>query len=210
MSKGDRVGAPPVKRSPREPRAPETDSQEGLVEQTTEPVDELIGQVERFYQSLTGQTAPPPRDAPYAPIPPEKDPERHLAEQVDRLLASLGQLSPGASLTALWVPPLALWETSSETWICLDLPGVTREAVKLRILGHGVLEISGERALPCLDGDARRLHDESSRGPFRRLVPLPPRAVIESIDARVRNGALEIRIPRTAPREPEVRTVPVT
>src|SRR5262249_4649512 len=97
VSKGDRVGAPPVKRPPREPLAPETHSQEGVVEQTTEPVDELIGQVERFYQSLTGQTAPPPRDAPYAPIPPEKDPERHLAEQVDRLLASLGQLSPAAS-----------------------------------------------------------------------------------------------------------------
>jgi len=210
MSKGDRVGAPPGKRPPREPLALGTASQEGTVEQTTEPVDELIGQVERFYQSLTGQTAPPPRDAPYAPIPPEKDPERYLAEQVDNLLASLGQLSPGVALTAAWVPPLALWETPSETWVCLDVPGVTREAVKIRILGQGVLEISGERPIRRFDGDARRLHDESSRGPFRRLVPLPPRAVVDGIDARVRNGALEIRIPRTAPREPEVRTVAVS
>jgi hypothetical protein len=76
------------------------------MEQTTEHIDDLIGQVERFYRSLTGQDAPPTREMPYAPIPPERDPERHLAEQVDRLLVSLGQLSPEAPLTTPgWTPP---------------------------------------------------------------------------------------------------------
>src|SRR5262249_56995984 len=133
-------------------RSPE-DEGRAMEQQTTERIDDLIGQVEKFYRSLTGVDAPPTRDVPYAPIPPEKDPERHLAEQVDRLLASLGQLAPGASLTALWAPPLALWETPSDTWVCLDLPGVTREAVKIRILGQGVLQISGERTVPRFPGD---------------------------------------------------------
>ena len=100
------------------------------MEQTAERIDDLIGQVESFYRSITGQDAPPTRgDAPYAPIPPERDPERHLAEQVDRLLASLGHLSPGTPPATGWIPPMSLWETPSEVWICLDLPGVTREAV---------------------------------------------------------------------------------
>src|SRR5216117_1474858 len=55
------------------------------MEQTTERVDDLIGQVERFYRSLTGHNAPPTQEVPYAPIPPERDPERHLAEPVDLL-----------------------------------------------------------------------------------------------------------------------------
>ena len=51
------------------------------MEQTTERIDDLISQVERFYRSLTGQDAPPTREVPYAPIPPERDPEpRHGSE----------------------------------------------------------------------------------------------------------------------------------
>ena len=180
------------------------------MEQTTEPIDAVIGQVEKLYLSLTGQEPPAPNDGPYAPIPPEKEPDQHLAEQVDRLLASLAQLSPGRPFTTAWAPPLALWQTSAETWICLDLPGVTRETVQVRVLSRGLLEISGERRAPRFDGEARRVYDESFRGPFRRVVSLPSRAAIEQIEARVREGALEIRVPRTPGPEPDVRTVPVT
>jgi HSP20 family protein len=210
VSKGERTEGSAVRRVTREPATHLLPDQEGTVEQTTEPIDEVIGQVERFYQSLTGHDAPRPRETPYAPIPPEKEPERHLAEQVDRLLASLDQLSPRALVTSVWVPPLALWETAGETWICLDLPGVTREAVQVRVLGRGLLEITGERRTPRFDGEGRRLHDESPRGPFRRVVSLPPRAAIEQMEAHVRDGALEIRIPRTSAPDPEVRVVPVT
>src|SRR5205823_12838018 len=94
---GSATGGPETRQSGDHERAQET-----AMEQTTEPVDALIGQVEKLYLSLTGQGPPPPREAPYAPIPPEKDPERHLAEQVDRLLASLGPLSPGTPLAPVW------------------------------------------------------------------------------------------------------------
>jgi HSP20 family molecular chaperone IbpA len=180
------------------------------MEQTTEPIDTVIGQVEKLYLSLTGQEPPAPSDGPYAPIPPEKEPDQHIAEQVDRLLASLAQLSPVRPLITAWAPPLTLWQTPAETWICFDLPGATREAVQVRVLSRGVLEISGERRQPRFDGEARRLYDESSRGPFRRVVSLPSGAAIEQIEARVRDGVLEIRVPRTPGPEPDVRTVPVT
>jgi len=180
------------------------------MEQTTEPIDAVIGQVEKLYLSLTGQEPPAPSDGPYAPIPPEKEPDQHIAEQVDRLLASLAQLSPVRPLITAWAPPLALWQTPTETWICFDLPGVTSETVKVRVLSRGLLEISGERRAPRFDGEARRVYDESSRGPFRRVVALPSRAAIEQIEARVRDGVLEIRVPKPPGSEPDVRTVPVT
>ena len=179
------------------------------MEQTTEPVDELIGQVEKLYQSLTGQGPPPPREAPYAPIPPEKDPERHLAEQVDRLLASLGSLSPATSPGTAWTPPLALWETPADFWLCLDLPGVAREAIQIRVVNRGLLVISGERRGPRFDGEARRIYDEAPRGSLRRMVSLPPNVAVEHIEARLRGGMLEIRLPRVAASEADVRTVPV-
>ena len=179
------------------------------MEQTTERIDDLISQVERFYRSLTGQDAPPTREVPYAPIPPERDPERHLAEQVDRLLLSLGQLSPEAQLTTPgWTPPMALLETRAEMWICLDMPGVTRDAIQIRV-SRGLLEVSGERRPPRVNGEARPLYDESPRGPFRRVIPLPPHAAVEHIEARLREGTLEIRIPRVSAPEAEVRTISV-
>ena len=179
------------------------------MEQTTERVDDLIGQIERFYRSLTGHNAPPTRDVPYAPIPPERDPERHLAEQVDRLLASLGNFSPATPPTTESIPPLALWETPADVWVCLDLPGVAREAIQIRVVGRGMLVISGERRGPRLDGDARRIYDESPRGLLRRMVSLPPKVAVEHIEARLRDGTLEIRVPRVSASEADVRTVPV-
>lgn len=210
MRRASTAGGAAVMRTTPGPAMPRPEDEEKAVEQTTKPIDELIGQVERFYQSLTGQEAPPAGETPYAPIPPEKDPERHLADQVDRLLTSLGPLSPATTLASVWVPSLTLWETPTETWICLDLPGVTRETVQVRVLGRGVLEVGGERRAPRFEAEARRLYDESSRGPFRRAVALPPRASIEHIEARVRDGVLEIRIPLASTPQPEARVVPVT
>ena len=179
------------------------------MEQTTERVDDLIGQVERFYRSLTGHNAPPTQEVPYAPIPPERDPERHLAEQVDRLLASLGNLSPATPPGTAWMPPLALWETPADFWLCLDLPGVAREAIQIRVVSRGMLVISGERRGPRFDGEARRIYDEAPRASLRRMVSLPPNVAVEHIEARLRDGMLEIRLPRVAASEADVRTVPV-
>jgi HSP20 family molecular chaperone IbpA len=181
------------------------------MEQTTEPIDAVIGQVEKLYVSLTGEQPPAPGDGPYAPIPPEKEPDQHIAEQVDRLLATLAQLSSPRPLITAWAPPLAIWQTRNDTWICCDLPGVSSEAVQVRVLSRGVIEISGERRAPRFDGEARRVYDESPRGPFRRVVSLPSRAAaVEQIEARVRDGVLEVRVPTPPGSEPDVRTVPVT
>jgi len=180
------------------------------MEQTTERIEDLIGQVERFYRSLTGQEAPPTREVPYAPIPPERDPERHLAEQVDRLLASLGQLPPGMPpATTTWAPPLTLWETPTDVWICLDLPGVPRDAIQIRVVSRGMLEVSGERRVPRFDREARQVYDEVPRGQLRRMIALPPNVTVEHIEARLRDGTLEIRVPRTSSSESDVRTVPI-
>jgi len=107
-----------------------------------------------------------------------------------------------------WTPPMTLLETRTEMWICLDVPGMTRDAIQIRV-SRGMLEVSGERRPPRFDGEARRLYDESPRGQFRRVIPLPPHTAVEHIEARLREGTLEIRIPRISAPEAEVRTITV-
>jgi HSP20 family protein len=74
---------------------------------------------------------------------------------------------------------------------------VTRDAVQVTV-NHGLLEISGSRQVRLPD-EKERLelkHLEYPFGKFRRTLPLPLGAQTDGLEARIRDGILEIRIPR--------------
>lgn len=158
-------------------------------------IDSAIDQVERLFRSVTGHDAPPVGEEPYATIPPEKNPEDHIQEQIDRLVEKLAEVS--GNPTGMWKPLISLWEGSKEVLITVDLPGVPRESVQVTA-GQGILEISGSRQIrPAQDGERFELkYVEGPSGKFRRTVPLPLGAVTDGLHAQLRNGVLELRIPR--------------
>ena len=176
----------------------------------TETIDETIGQIERLYRTLTGREAPPGGEQPYAAIPPERAPEEHVGEQLDRLVESLGELSGRRSALAPWTPPVSVWETPKEVLILVDLPGVTREAVKLHVT-QGMLEVTGERvARPASATDSAKLvYLEHGKGTFRRVMPLPPGVAVDELQAQMKDGVLEVRMPRAAAAS-SAKTVPVS
>ena len=163
---------------------------------TLEQVDSTIGKIEQLYQSVTGREAPPTGEAPYAPIPPEKDPQQHVEEQLDRLLGALSS-GRGMAVPRTWTPCISVLESTKEVVFCVDLPGVSRDAVTLS-LTQGWLEVSGERHLPSspAGNDLQLRWVEGFVGPFRRVVPLPQGAQADRLEAKLQNGILEIRIPR--------------
>jgi HSP20 family protein len=174
----------------------------------TESIDTTIEQVERLYRSVTGQHAPPVGEQPYATIPPEKVPEEHVQEQVDRLVDTLAAFSTGSRVGTEWKPPITLWEGKEELVIDVDLPGMTRERVQVTV-DRGLLQVHGERPLrDAKDGDGRTLkYVEHPYGRFRRVIPLPHAARVEQLQANLRDGVLEIRIPKRE--SSETRTVPI-
>ncbi|MGE5177226.1 MAG: Hsp20/alpha crystallin family protein [Hyphomicrobiales bacterium] len=174
----------------------------------TQSIDAVIEQVERLYQSVTGQEAPTLEDKPYATIPPEKVPEEHVQEQVDRLIETLTQFS-AKPMEAEWKPQIALWEGRTEVRVLVDLPGVKRDQVNVTV-SRGMLEISGSRLLqPVEDGDSPKLrYAEHPYGKFRRVMPLPHGAQVEQLKAEMNHGVLELRIPKEA-EIVEVKTVAV-
>jgi HSP20 family protein len=157
-------------------------------------VEEAIQNVEKLYQTVTGRPAPPPETV-YAPIPAEKDPVEHVEEQLTRLLASLGQTEAMS-----WTPPLSLWESENEYLFTFEVPGVARENVDVVIQGN-FLTVRGQRRPQ--DGVKMRL-SERPMGPFRRTVPLPAGIKAGEPNAALRDGLLEVRIPKdreaTAPK----------
>ena len=175
---------------------------------TLEQIDSAIGNIEQLYRSVVGREAPPAGETPFAPIPPEKDPQQHVEEQLDRLLGVLGAV-PAKAGKRMWAPCISAWEGPQEIVLFVDLPGVSRERVNVS-LTRGWLEVSGERDLP-VSPDTSELRPrwvEVGTGRFHRVVPLPLDALAEQLQARLQEGVLEIRIPRT----PAVaaKTVPVT
>jgi HSP20 family protein len=175
----------------------------------TESIDTAIEQVERLYRSVTGQQAPPVGEQPYATIPPEKVPEEHVQEQVDRLVETLASFSTsGRIVETEWKPPIAVWEGKDELVIDVDLPGSVRDQVQVTV-DRGLLQIHGTRRLPeTKNGNERDLrYVEHPYGRFRRTIPIPHAARVDQLQANMRDGVLEIRIPKRE--TSESRSIPV-
>jgi HSP20 family protein len=156
-------------------------------------IDESIGRLEQLYRTVTGRDAPP-GETPYAPIPAEKDPTQHVEKQLDRLLQVLNQIELDSRPKPAWSPPLSVWESDTEFLVSVDLPGVTREQVE--IVTHGkLLTITGTRRAPG-SHEFRLRMAECPVGPFRRAVLLPALSRPVEPKAELREGVLEVRIPK--------------
>lgn len=175
-------------------------------------IDATIGQIEVLYRSLTGRDAPPPGEGLSAVVPPEKAPEQLLEEQLGVLLQGLSQLDASLAVPS-WTPRIAVWERRDELVVLVDVPGVPRDGLDVRLAAPRLLEVSGQRETSAPDEDdgprfALR-HAEQARGRFRRLVPLPFEAAAQDVDARLADGQLELRLRRADPQQQDVHTIHV-
>jgi HSP20 family protein len=176
----------------------------------SESIDGAIDQVERLFRSVTGRDTPPVGEHPYATIPPEKNPEEHIQEQIDRLMEKLAEVSGSPGVGSQWMPPVSLWEGKREVRITLDVPGIPRESIQVTV-NRGLLEIKGARQVraPEEKGPFELKYLEHPFGKFRRTLPLPLGAHTEGLEARVKDGVLEILIPRD-PGITDAKTIRIT
>jgi HSP20 family protein len=105
-----------------------------------------------------------------------------------------------------WAPPVDVVVSEDSARVILELAGVPRESVRVRLQGK-ILEISGRRSKPQELTGARYHRAEIYFGDFRRVVELPWEADEHSVQALYRDGMLEIRLkaPKQAPTRVEIR-----
>lgn len=156
----------------------------------TLPIESTIVQLEAMYRAVTGRE-PQDGESSYAPIPAEKDPAAHVENQLSRLIELLASAAIEPPSPA-WTPPVCVWENDAEVIYCVDLPGVGRENVEVRLQGN-LLAVSGSRPAP--GGQVAWLRaSERPLGAFRRAIVLPPAAHSGEASAQLRDGVLEVRV----------------
>lgn len=103
-------------------------------------------------------------------------------------------------------PYVNIAEYKDEIQVVAEIPGISKENVKLQI-HDGVLTISGERKAPDDAKDSQWLRQEISYGSFSRTIQLPERVEAEKVTAEYQNGVLRVTLPKHEAVKPKEITI---
>ncbi len=96
-----------------------------------------------------------------------------------------------------WLPAVDIREDDEAYQVQVDLPGVPAEQIDVA-MDNGMLTIKGQRESDETQGGANWKRVERVRGTFFRRFTLPDNVDAERIQARSRNGVLEVTVPKRA------------
>ena len=119
---------------------------------------------------------------------------RQLESWVDRAFSgsAVADLEPRLALT----PRIDFAETETGYELTADLPGMDEDSVDVSV-ADDVLIIKGERNYEQ-ESDGRNVHlSERGFGSFKRSFSLPDNVDQDGIKARLKNGVLEIHLPKS-------------
>ena len=96
---------------------------------------------------------------------------------------------------SLFAPPADIHETAEAFVVRMDLPGVAPADVKVSMTGD-VLVVRGSRKEEKSENGNTRHRIERVHGSFERLFQLGAPVATDKIQAKVRDGVLEITVPK--------------
>jgi HSP20 family protein len=137
------------------------------------------------------------------------DPLENIQRQFERMFHDIVYRRHPSSHFAEqpWVPPADLVVSEGAARVIIELAGVPRESVRVRLRGH-LLEVSGRRPPPQEPAGAHYHRAEIYFGDFTRVIELPWDADEASVSAIYRDGMLEIKlhaVPAPKPTDVPVR-----
>ena len=120
------------------------------------------------------------------------------------LSQSLGR-HPANGAFAQGMAALDVVEGENEWTAKMDVPGLKDSDIKVQVRSGNLLTISGERN----NETTEKGHYERSYGSFNRTIRLKDNADLQAVSASLRNGVLEVKIPKTEKPPSEVQNIPV-
>jgi HSP20 family protein len=165
--------------------------------------------------------APAPAPEGKAPTVPARahnpfDVMRSLTDEMDRAFSGFwnrhqwpfsGRFLAGAPEVG-FTPPIEMEEREGRLYIRTDLPGLTKEDVKVEV-AEDVLTIEGERKQESEKKENDYYRSERSYGYFCRQVALPEGVEAKTAKATFKDGVLEIAIDLPARKAPEAQRIAI-
>jgi HSP20 family protein len=120
-----------------------------------------------------------------------------LPDEIGRLFWGLSRFEPEFDVEAPigWAPAVDVAEDQEAMHVRAELPGLKKDQVKINIR-EGVLTLSGERKFEDEKKRDNYYRIERSYGSFARSFTLPTTVDVEKIQATMRDGVLELTIPK--------------
>lgn len=131
-----------------------------------------------------------------------------LQRELERSFGTEGN-EEGAVATAQWRPAVDIKEENDRFCIHADLPGVKPEDLEVT-MEQGVLTIKGERKSETKSEKEGYKRVERVWGSFYRRFTMPDTADADKISAKMKDGELEIVIPKKPAVLPKKITVGVS
>jgi len=103
---------------------------------------------------------------------------------------------------AAWAPAVDICEDKEAVKLTAELPGMRKEDVKISV-EDGVLTIKGERRFGEETKKDNYYRIERSYGNFSRSFTLPPTVESDKIKASMKDGVLEMMIPKKEEAKPK-------
>jgi len=122
---------------------------------------------------------------------------RRLTEDMDQWFAQQGLGRGGHSMApggGLFAPAVEVCEREGTFIVRADLPGLSKDDVRVEITDDAVL-IEGERRAEHAEQQGGMYHSERRYGMFRRQIPLPEEVNTDQATATFKDGVLEISMP---------------
>jgi HSP20 family protein len=112
----------------------------------------------------------------------------------NRTPRSLREITPAA---IKWAPRMDVYDRDNAIVIEAELPGLKKEDVQVEVEGEDLV-IRGESKAESEAKDEDYYRSERSFGSFYRRMQLPAGVTSDQIQATLKDGVLEVRVPRPA------------
>ena len=134
---------------------------------------------------------------------------RRFSEEMDRAFSGAFGHDRGFGEWGGWSPAIDVRERDGNVEISAELPGLTKDDVKVELTNEGIL-IEGEKRSQ-VEKDERGFHrTERSYGHFCRMIPLPAGVESDKAKAEFKNGVLQVRVPLSEQERSKRRQIPIS
>jgi HSP20 family protein len=136
------------------------------------------------------------------------DPFRDIAVLQDRMNRLFGDFLDSSHPReeglggGTWMPNVDIYETKDAICVRAELPGVDKNAVNVEVK-EGVLTLRGERKFEREVKEENYHRIERSYGTFHRSFTLPSSVDAEKVSARMKDGVLELDLPKKEQAKPK-------